>query len=455
MSSHPRHLVLLDQEAHPAAVMNHFRDVAGLTIGSCADISGPVTAQHVFPGSPGSGHTIDGYLLPRLGVVVVQADDDQVRALREHADDPRVDRGPILAIEQERAVWPAHVPDNVAPGEPPANPDESVSGADSPPEPPRQRGPADWPPPWFHRTPEAGIDTPWSTGIGVRVAVIDTGINVDHTDFAPDPTTPHDDGRPVYAHSVITDPGLSGVRDTQGHGTHLAGVAGGPTSPAPECELYSCKVFPDIPPDVNVSLSRIAALDGYLLSGIEWCVQHSVDIALLGCAARVDTGMPHSHVFEYAVRRALDHGVLVIAPAGNDSDRAVNRVEPVAHPANCPSVLAVGALAARSPGIELGWQVADYSNGTLATCGQVDVVAPGTIQGPVGDTGHEPRTGTSVAAAYVAGIAAVISGDTLARGRDLFGRVLAEARRLHQPATDVGAGYAFTSSADPDSQPRP
>lgn len=52
-------------------------------------------------------------------------------------------------------------------------------------------------------------------------------------------------------------------------------------------------------------------------------------------------------IFERAAQRALRRGTLIVAGAGNESSRP-GRIEPVGHPANCPSILAVAALTCRA-----------------------------------------------------------------------------------------------------------
>src|SRR5215210_8687205 len=90
----------------------------------------------------------------------------------------------------------------------------------------------------------------------------------------------------------------------------------------------------------------------------------------MSLGARVLPGQPFSQVFEQAARRALARGTLIIAAAGNESQRPAI-IAPVGHPANCPSIMAVGALDERLA-------VANFScGGTDPQGGQVDIAGPG------------------------------------------------------------------------------
>src|SRR4029453_4664466 len=120
----------------------------------------------------------------------------------------------------------------------------------------------------------------------------------------------------------------------------------------------------------------------------------------LGAPVRV--GQTFSQVFEQAAVRALAAGTLIIAAAGNESPPPQD-IQPVGHPANCPSIMAVAA-------IDKNFQIAWFSCGGLnPQGGQVDIAGPGV---DVRSSWPRPtlyRTinGTSMATPHVAGIAAL------------------------------------------------
>ena len=136
-------------------------------------------------------------------------------------------------------------------------------------------------------------------------------------------------------------------------------------------------------------------------------------------------------------RRALRRDTLIVAAAGNDSRRSVGLVAPVSHPANCPSILAVGALDQRL-------QVADFSNrGTEQTGGQLDFAAPGVDVHSAWTMPDRYRriSGTNMATPHVAGVMALLAEENPnASAEELVALAFRTARRLEHPSWDVGAG---------------
>lgn len=260
------------------------------------------------------------------------------------------------------------------------------------------------------------------TGKGIRVAVLDTGIDLGHPDFA---------ARGIASQSFIDG---QSVQDGNGHGTHCCGVASGPRRPqrlprfavAPEADLFVGKVLNDA--------GRGA--DANIIAGIQWALAQKCDIVSMSLGAPVAVGQPFSRVFQQIGDRALARGCLIVAAAGNDSRRRSGVIAPVSHPANCPSILAVAA-------VDRSGAVADFSNGGMNADGKVDIAAPGV---DVDSTWPAPELykslqGTSMATPHVAGIAALFAeSDASARGRALWAFLAQHARPLGAGSRDVGAG---------------
>jgi subtilisin family serine protease len=170
--------------------------------------------------------------------------------------------------------------------------------------------------------------------------------------------------------------------------------------------------------------------DGLLIAGINWAVEHRCDVVSMSVGS-AGAGT-YSEVFEQAARSALDAGTLLIASAGNDSQRLQEppRLETVSHPANCPSILAVGA-------VDADLDVLFSSNG-----GGIDLVAPGANIHSAWNLPalYARRHGTSTAVPFVAGIAALWTEATALRGRALRNVLLHTARTLRLSPDDVGRG---------------
>src|SRR5437899_1921207 len=158
----------------------------------------------------------------------------------------------------------------------------------------------------------------------------------------------------------------------------------------------------------------------------------------MSLGAPVQVGQSFSPVFEQVGRRALAAGTLIIAAAGNESHRP-QQIAPVGHPANCPSIMAVGALDQRL-------KVAFFSSAGLnPQGGQVDVAAPGVAvrSSWPRPTLYNTISGTSMATPHVAGIAALLAeAHAQARGLALWALIIQHAKHLGSPNRDVGAGIA-------------
>jgi subtilisin family serine protease len=263
------------------------------------------------------------------------------------------------------------------------------------------------------------------TGKGVKIAVLDTGFDFTHPDFT---------GRTLHRRSFV---GTRQAKDKEGHGTHCAGIAGGGRKGrdgarygvAYGSRLYIGKILDDAG----------EGTDGQALAGIEWALEKGCQVISMSFGAPAEEGQTHSVVFEQVAQIAMASNCLLIAATGNESDHTEGLVASVNHPANCPSVLAVGALTQ-------GMEVADYScAGTGLAGGQVDIAAPGdNILSAKPGGGYRRESGTSMATAFVAGVAALLWEQFPQAGAgDIWMKLNQQARRLSWPASEVGGGLVY------------
>jgi subtilisin family serine protease len=260
------------------------------------------------------------------------------------------------------------------------------------------------------------------SGRGIKVAVLDTGFDLEHPDFA---------GRSVTAQSFIPD---EPVQDGHGHGTHCIGTACGPRAPstgprygiAYEADIFAGKVLDN----------SGSGTDGEVLAGINWAVANGCPVISMSLGADVQQAHPP---YSAAGSRALQRGSLIIAAAGNNADRRAGNVGFVGAPANSVEIMAVGAL-------DMQLAVAYFSARSLpARGGQVDIAAPGlqVLSSWPMPTRYRTLSGTSMATPHVAGVAALWAEATGRRGLELWATLCTESERLAQPSLDVGSGLAL------------
>ena len=391
-----RSLVLFD-EGGAKAGMQAVQEAVGVQVV-------PASGHESAPASGG------GILFEALGVAVVDAPPDQVMQTTGNAA--------ILAVEPERIVHALetrpYVPpkrnDTVAGGAPAATAGAGalITGVDE--------SQATW------GLQVTNVVNSRRSGADIRVAVLDTGFDLEHPDFA---------GRSVTAQSFIAG---QEVQDGHGHGTHCIGTALGAKCPgvrprygvAHDAEIFAGKVLSNAG----------SGSDTGILAGIEWAIQNGCAVISMSLGAATRPGQPFSQVFERVAKRAQEQGTLIIAAAGNESRRP-GIVNPVGHPANCPSIMAVAAM-------DVQGAVARFSNaGINPDGGQIDIAGPGVdvhSSWPL-PTRYRRISGTSMATPHVAGIAALYAeADPAARGAALARALTGGAQRLELPSTDVGAG---------------
>ncbi|WP_185290250.1 S8 family serine peptidase [Chryseobacterium lactis] len=240
-----------------------------------------------------------------------------------------------------------------------------------------------------------GMERAQYTGKGVDVCILDTGLETSHPDFS---------SEEIEGKSFID--GEDWNRDPNGHGTHCAGIATGNIRSdtgkrygiAGGCNLKIAKVLSDSGRGTTSSV----------IDAIDWAITKKFRILSLSLASPVNLNDQPSVLFETIGQRALENNCLIIAAAGNDSNRP-QIPQPVSMPANSKSILAVAAVDGQM-------RVARFSNAGLnpSTGGNVDVCAPGVdIMSAYPKNSKNKKffyyamSGTSMAAPHVSGLAAL------------------------------------------------
>ena len=240
-----------------------------------------------------------------------------------------------------------------------------------------------------------------STGRGVVVAVVDTGVGR-HPDL---------DGHVLDGRSFIDgDP----RRDQDGHGSDMAWHI---LSVAPDA-----KILP-----VQVAAGGDDFTFAPAVAGIRWAVDNGAQVVNISLAGHVATDEEIE-----AIGYALDHGVPVIAGTGNDPGGKV------ASPAYLPGVVAVSGYS-RSGEI---WAKSTTGPETVLSAPAEDI--PGiTVDGPGTDAGYTTGTsGTSIATALTSGAAALIRAKYPdLKAPDVINRLVATAKDAGAPGRDDQYGY--------------
>jgi thermitase len=235
----------------------------------------------------------------------------------------------------------------------------------------------------------------------VTIAILDTGVDLDHPDLA---------SKIVANINFSSSPT---VDDVDGHGTHVAGIAGALTNNGIGVAGlgYSAAIM-------NVKVLGDTGSGAYsaIASGITWATDNGAKIINMSLS-----GSSASSTLEAAVNYAWNKGVVVVAAAGNDGDSAPE------YPAYYTNCIAVAAT-------DLMDKLPSWSN----RGDWVDLAAPGnSIYATLRDGTYGYKSGTSMASPHVAGLAALVF--TVVTDSNGNGRLNDEVRsRIEGTCDDIG-----------------
>jgi subtilisin family serine protease len=240
-------------------------------------------------------------------------------------------------------------------------------------------------------------------GSGVKVAIIDTGVDKEHPDL-------------VGGVVDIINRTSEGFKATHGHGIGVAGVIGardnttGILSPAPLCEMYGIKAMRE---SGGGSLSEI-------IKGVEAAIEIGVHVINLSLGTTANVPQ-----FEAVIKKAVNAGIYVICSAGN-----AGRDNSVVYPARYPLAFAIGATN------QAGNVSAFSSRGW-----EVDIAAPGErVLTSWKNKSYARVSGTSFSAPYVSGLFALFIEAGIAINHN---KITSTAIDIEEPGQDTKSGHGL------------
>jgi subtilisin family serine protease len=262
-------------------------------------------------------------------------------------------------------------------------------------------------------------DLAWTTTMGkaVRVAICDTGIDLDHPDLIEN----------IAGEVNLIHKKKSGDDDS-GHGTHVAGVVAaadnqiGVVGVGPEIALYAVKVLD------NKGRGWLSDL----IDAFDWCIANDIQVINMSFGTSND-----SPSFHEAVQRVFETGIVQVASAGNNGQEGGD----ISFPARYPETITVSA-------VDMFGNFAPFSSYGA----EIDLTAPGVdIRSTYDDGDYEIFDGTSMSAPHVTGAAALIlttfpkrkfdeNGDGIWNPAEVKIKLKQTALHLGLPAEQQGAG---------------
>lgn len=264
--------------------------------------------------------------------------------------------------------------------------------------------------PWgINRIGSRLVNAIGDTGKGIRISILDTGIDKDHEDLSKN-----------FKGGYNFIDNNTDLKDLNGHGTHVAGIIAaedndiGVIGVAPDAHIYSVKVL-------DYAATGTAS---DMVAGIEWSLENNMQIVNMSLGADKD-----SISFGRAVENAYNSGVLLVAAAGNNGN-IIGKGDNIDYPSKYDSVISVGA-------IDINDKRATFSS----TGPSLEVSAPGVdILSTLPGNKYGILEGTSMASPHVSGVAALV----MSNNPDMINTEIRI--KLQITAQDIAKGISFSQA---------
>ncbi|MDH7488142.1 MAG: S8 family peptidase [Anaerolineae bacterium] len=290
----------------------------------------------------------------------------------------------------------------------------------------------------------------WQAGFrgqGMRIAILDTGIDPNHPDVA---------GRIAATATFVGN----SYRDDNGHGTHVASIAAGNGA-------ASHGLYVGVAPEASLYVAKVLAADGSgmmsdVMAGVEWAVEQRAHV--IGLSLGSSGPCDGTDALSVTCDAAVERGVVVCVAAGNSGPGRYT----LGSPGCARQVITVGASDDQD-------QVASFSSRGPTSDGRVkpDIVFPGvgivaaraagTAMGQVVDEHYTSASGTSMATPHAVGaVALLLQANPSLTPREVKELLMRTARNIGYEANAQGAGrgdvyqaYLGEPSPPPPEPPQP
>ncbi|MBU6998187.1 MAG: S8 family serine peptidase [Theionarchaea archaeon] len=272
--------------------------------------------------------------------------------------------------------------------------------------------------PWGVDRIDAELAWSTSTGAGVKVAIVDTGIDRDHPDLV---ANIKGGFNAIAPRGRYKDP--SDFDDDHGHGTHCAGIVAavnndiGVVGVAPDAWLYGVKVL---------SKSGTGQTSD-CIEGIQWCADNGMDVISMSWGSST-----YDQALNDACQAAWDAGCVLVSSAGNSGVET-----PDGYPSAYSSVMAISATDSSD-------NIASWSN----YGDEIELGAPGvSVYSTYMGGEYATMSGTSMACPHVSGVAALVLAAHPAYSNQQVRQTLWNtAEDIGAPGWDIYFGYGLVDA---------